>query len=81
LSDVVSKYALIICLLTGCTLTPDEAFNQCMKAHQWTCKTKKECGAEVAKQIRFCRFENPGVAGRTVYVAMKFYYPDQRVKI
>jgi hypothetical protein len=72
---------IIFILLTGCTLTPDEAFNQCMKAHQWTCKTKKECAGEVAKQIRVCRVENPGVTGSTVYAAMKKFYPDMRVKI
>jgi hypothetical protein len=75
------KYMLIICLLTGCTLTPDEAFNQCMKSYQWQCKIPKECGKEVAKQIRFCRAENVGVTGGAVYAAMKKFYPDQRVKI
>jgi len=72
---------IIICLLTGCTLTPDEAFNECMHSHVWECKTKKECAKEVPKQIRVCRADNVGVSGGTVYAAMKKYYPDQRVKI
>jgi len=72
---------IIICLLTGCTITPDEQFNQCMKSYQWQCKTKKECAKEVPKQIRVCRAENVDVTGSTVYAAMKIYYPDQRVKI
>ena len=81
MSDAMNKYMLIICLLTGCTLTPDEAFNQCMKSYEGQCKTPKECGKEVAKQIRSCRAENPGAKGRTVYAAMKKFYPDMRVKI
>jgi hypothetical protein len=79
LSGVASKYTLIICLLTGCTQTPDESFNKCMKSHVWECKTKKECGKEVSKQIRVCRAENVGVTGSTVYAAMNKYYPDMRV--
>lgn len=75
------KYLPLIILLTGCTLTPDEAFNQCMKDHVWECKTKKECAKEVPKQIKVCRAENVGVSGSAVYAAMKIYYPDQRVKI
>jgi hypothetical protein len=77
----VKKLILIIAFCTGCTLTPDEKFNQCMKLHRWECTTTKACGVEAAKQIRHCRVENPGAKGRTVYAAMKFYYPDQRVKI
>jgi len=77
----VKKFILIVAFCTGCTLTPDEAFNQCMKDHVWECKTKKECAGEVAKQIRQCRNENPGATGRTVYTSMKIYYPDMRVKI
>jgi len=77
----VKKLILIIAFCTGCTITPDEAFNQCMKSAQWECATPKKCGLEVAKQIRYCRAENPGVTGSTVYAAMKIYYPDMRIKI
>jgi len=77
----VKKLILIIAFCTGCTITPDEAFNQCMKSYQGQCKTPKECCKEVAKQIRSCRAENAGVTGRTLHTAMKIYYPDMRVKI
>lgn len=76
----MKKLILIIAFCTGCTNDPNAEFRSCVADYTYSA-VKKDRAKEVPGRIRYCRAMNPGVTGREVYNAMKFYYPDLRVKI